>query len=664
MWDSRRVGGAALLLLPAGLVSYFAFNSGGFYPAAPAYIAVILCIVLALRVTLAGNPFEGAGPGLALAAGALSLFALLTLLSQIWSHAPGTALVEFDRVFVYLLVLLLCGSIAHTSRRAAWTLRALGLAIAVVCACALITRLLPHLWPTTPQLANNRLSFPLTYWNALGIFGALGVVLAVHFTSDAREPHAVRVLAAAALPVLATTIYFTFSRGGIAGALLGVVLYALIARPKALISGIVAAAPTTAVALKFAYDANLLATPTPTTAAAVSQGKHVALAVVVCAVVAAALRAGLALGVDRRLDRFRLREERQAQVRRLGWGTLATAVVVAVVVFHGAIVREYHGFVSPAGVGNTADLRSRLTDPGNNGRIDLWRVAWHQFERAPVLGHGAGTFANTWSQYRVDSQFVLDAHSLYLETLDELGIVGLVLLAVALAAVLGRTAARARGEHRALYAAAFVMMVIWALHAAIDWDWEMPAVTLPFFAVGGLMLARRPTEATAREALEARSAAVTPFTRIVVGLGCLLLAVAPAYLWLSQRRLNEASAAFATGNCQLATRDAIGSISILGDRPEPYEVISYCDIRRDMPDLAIAMIQKAISLDPDNWNFHYDLAVMQASAGLDPAPALRKAAALDPREPLIHSTIQEFSGDDRSQREQDGKTIADAFTSL
>jgi hypothetical protein len=32
-------------------------------------------------------------------------------------------------------------------------------------------------------------------------------------------------------------------------------------------------------------------------------------------------------------------------------------------------------------------------------------------------------------------------------------------------------------------------LVVWALHASIDWDWELPAVTLPALAAAGLLLA-------------------------------------------------------------------------------------------------------------------------------------------------------------------------------
>ena len=60
MLNSRRLAAAALLLLPAGLTAYFAFNAGGFYPEPPAYVAIILCVVLLARA-LIGNPCEGAG---------------------------------------------------------------------------------------------------------------------------------------------------------------------------------------------------------------------------------------------------------------------------------------------------------------------------------------------------------------------------------------------------------------------------------------------------------------------------------------------------------------------------------------------------------------------------------------------------------------------------
>src|ERR687883_1637748 len=123
MVEARRVSAAILLFLPAGLLLYFAFNSGGFYPGPPAYVAVLLCLVLLLRATMAGRPFAGFSRPLTLAAGAMALYALLTLISGGWSHAPGVARVEFDLPFTYLLAMLLFGSLPRTGRRLRWMLR-------------------------------------------------------------------------------------------------------------------------------------------------------------------------------------------------------------------------------------------------------------------------------------------------------------------------------------------------------------------------------------------------------------------------------------------------------------------------------------------------------------------------------------------------------------
>jgi hypothetical protein len=65
----------------------------------------------------------------------------------------------------------------------------------------------------------------------------------------------------------------------------------------------------------------------------------------------------------------------------------------------------------------------------------------------------------------------------------------------------------------------------------------MPVVTLPFFPLGGLMLARPLARSPVRAAAWVTAPTVPPAARLVVGAVCLLLAVAPAYMWLSQRRL-------------------------------------------------------------------------------------------------------------------------------
>src|SRR6185436_20222326 len=75
--------------------------------------------------------------------------------------------------------------------------------------------------------------------------------------------------------------------------------------------------------------------------------------------------------------------------------------------------------------------------------------------------------------------------------LGELGLVGLILLATALLAILAGLAVGIRGDRRTLYAALFAAGLAWVLAAGVDWHWEMPVVTLWLFAAGGAGIAAR-----------------------------------------------------------------------------------------------------------------------------------------------------------------------------
>ena len=119
------------------------------------------------------------------------------------------------RLLLYLLVLLVCASLAPRAQRLAWGIRGVALAIAAICVAGLVSRLRPDLLSKTGVQA-ARLDFPITYWNGMGIIAAVGVILALHLTASSREPWPVRVLAAGLVPIAACTVYLTLSRGGIA----------------------------------------------------------------------------------------------------------------------------------------------------------------------------------------------------------------------------------------------------------------------------------------------------------------------------------------------------------------------------------------------------------------------------------------------------------------
>ena len=65
--------------------------------------------------------------------------------------------------------------------------------------------------------SHGRLDQPLTYWNAMGALGGLGLVLCARMAGDADRPRVLRALAAAVSPVLGLGVYLTFSRGSLAG---------------------------------------------------------------------------------------------------------------------------------------------------------------------------------------------------------------------------------------------------------------------------------------------------------------------------------------------------------------------------------------------------------------------------------------------------------------
>src|SRR5438093_4829052 len=213
-------------------------------------------------MAVARDAFHGFGAPLAIAAGALAVLALWTLASAAWSHALARALIEFDRVLLYLLALVTFGLVGRDPRRLRLMLYGVALGIAVVCGFAFVSRVAPDVWSAPSEFQNNRLSYPVTYWNALGLLAGLGIVLALHLTTDLREPRWLRVASAATVPMLGATILLTFSRGGIGACILGLAAYLLLGRPRGLVTGLVAIAPLTVVAVRAAYDATLLATTT------------------------------------------------------------------------------------------------------------------------------------------------------------------------------------------------------------------------------------------------------------------------------------------------------------------------------------------------------------------------------------------------------------------
>ena len=154
---------------------------------------------------------------------------------------------------------------------------------------------------------------------------------------------------------------------------------------------------------------------------------------------------------------------------RGAWAALAVGAVVAV-----ATARR-HRLLAAAAVALAAVALVVLlafTPASAGNRAAYWHVARSVGAAHPVAGTGAGTFVVDYARMPPGR----DAHSLYLQAFAELGVVGL-LLAAALV-TLPLAAALARG-----LAAPAAGLAVFAVHAGIDWDWQLPAVTVAALAL-------------------------------------------------------------------------------------------------------------------------------------------------------------------------------------
>ena len=627
------------MLVPGLLVVYLGFDAGGYFAGTTGLAAAIVSVLLAVRL-LTAPPLRGlSGPGIAALIGAGAL-AALSLASQIWSHTPARALLAFDLCVLYLLVTALHSAAVTTAARLRTLILGLLGGLAIVCGAALLTRTLPHVFPLGPAFSATRLSYPVTYWNALGMLAALGIALGAHVASDRAAPAPLRMIGAGLVPAFGATLLLTFSRGAIGSLAVLLVLYIVLAPRLSVLLTALAVGPPAALALRTVYDAGALGSNTPTSPLAVSQGHHVVLVLALCMLATVVLR-GLLILAERRVPSRRLPPRARTPL------LVAAAVVVLVVAIAGSgtISHQYDSFVNGT-VSSTGPARDRLLSVSNDGRLDLWRVAVRGFDRQPLHGQGAGTYADQWTQYRHSFQSVQNAHNLYLETLDELGVAGAVALALFLLGLLVAAARRLRPvTTRPVAALAVAALLSWALHSAVDWDWQMPAVMVGVLALAAAAGTADPDEGAPWPRGTARWPA-----RVLAALGSLALGVAPGLVAVSQSDLDAAVRAFAAHDCVTAATRARAAHNVLSVRPEPLEILGYCQARTGHGHAAVSSLKAAVKDDPSDWEFRYALGLVSAEAGENPLPALRAAHRLDPLESSITNAYRALQGHRRRWR--------------
>ena len=113
----------------------------------------------------------------------------------------------------------------------------------------------------------------------------------------------------------------------------------------------------------------------------------------------------------------------------------------------GRLSHAWQDFKHPQAAALSQDTLARFGTVSGNGRYDYWKAAV-DVHAGPLLRAGPGTFQLLWLPRAPYSSYVQNAHSLYFETLAEVGLVGLALLVGVLRARARRRGRRSRSRAR------------------------------------------------------------------------------------------------------------------------------------------------------------------------------------------------------------------------
>jgi tetratricopeptide (TPR) repeat protein len=257
----------------------------------------------------------------------------------------------------------------------------------------------------------------------------------------------------------------------------------------------------------------------------------------------------------------------------------------------------------------------RVDDPGGTRflsgggyRYDYWRVAWLEFKDAPIRGQGAGNYDDLYFVERRTSEDIRQPHSLPMQTLAELGLVGMVFLLLFVGAVIAGLWRQSRRAlevpaRRTAAVAAGGAFVAWLAHTSVDWLHNIPGVT-------GVALCA----ATALVAPWTRRRGSSISTRIVVVAVVALAAVA---------------AADSVGRLAFADKDRIDARDSL--RSDPVE--------------SLRLANRSLSLNDQSVPALYVKSAAYARLGqyLESRATLLEAAEVEPRDHLTWALLGDLT---------------------
>jgi tetratricopeptide (TPR) repeat protein len=261
-------------------------------------------------------------------------------------------------------------------------------------------------------------------------------------------------------------------------------------------------------------------------------------------------------------------------------------------------------------------------------RARYWNEALKIFEARPVVGAGAGGYATARPRFREDTLDVRHAHGYLVQTLADLGVIGLAVSLALLAAWLA-AAARATGlgpgarahtdyppERIGLLTLAAVV-IVFGVHSFVDWTWFVPGNAVIALLCAGWVAGRGPFAEPPAVLGDARARLRGGARRAVRAGGAVAVAVVTlAAAWAMYQPLRSVHA----GNDSLAELEA-------KRLPAARDAAQHA---RDINPLAI---------DP-----LFELAQVETAAGNRPAAraALEEAVHLQPSNPRAWLQLAEF----------------------
>jgi O-antigen ligase/polysaccharide polymerase Wzy-like membrane protein len=596
---------AAVGIGVAAAVFALSYADGGFAPTTRSYAGIAAWWLLGAGAAIG---IAGARAGinrLALAAvGLLAAFAIWILISVNWATDAERTFWQFNQVSLYVAVLAIAIVLARLVP-VSWAVGGVALALSAIATVALVSRCFPSTFglqpgrSILPALA-SRLSFPLGYWNGLGIEVALAYPLLIAIMTS-RRSRVASTLAALPLPILAAVMYLTSSRGAFVAAGVSVIVYvALTPRRWGALTALVVAGVAGAVSVAALVHKTALVNGAMDTPLGVHQGHRAALVVGVTCIVTALVWLGLA-ELGRRLP---------TPPRVVGVAIVIAVVglaLVAIVVSHPVAKFEQFKSTTVAGSHSTQTTNHLLASSGS-GRWQFWGASISEFRAHPLNGGGAGSWEAWWLQHGslpLPSEF---AHSLYLEALAELGIVGLLLIGGAVVVAVVGAIRSALALQSGEIAAAAACGIAFFVAAAYDWVWQLAGIAVVGVGMLGFALGALPAE---RASAWGRFGALRPALALVA-----VAAIIPQYVVLAAgSHLENSHAAFRARDGAKARSEALAAKAIEPWAASPYLQLGFVAKAEGRYAEAARWGREAIQHSRRDWNVWANAAIFEAKNG-------------------------------------------------